>query len=95
MEVGVSHVSLGSYNTSAIRKKLSDRQDSLFSKEHDDAEVWVAGDKIGKSFCETTRVNIFISQYEKQGLGRKSCDAGSYQRAPEQGLGRILPRPPC
>lgn len=95
MEAGASLISLGSCDVGNIRRKLSERRGSLFSQNHDDAEVWVAGDETGKSFRETTQVGVFISQYENQGSWRKSCETGKYQRAPEQHLRRVARGSQC
>ncbi|KAI0411370.1 hypothetical protein F5X98DRAFT_383864 [Xylaria grammica] len=45
--VGASHISLGGYNASAMRRKLLERRESLFSK-HNDIKFWIAGVGVGK-----------------------------------------------
>ncbi|KAJ8124953.1 hypothetical protein O1611_g8688 [Lasiodiplodia mahajangana] len=44
IEAGLGQAPLCSWDASAIRRKLSERRESLFSKKHDDAEFWTAGD---------------------------------------------------
>ncbi|KAI0543382.1 hypothetical protein F4679DRAFT_120583 [Xylaria curta] len=47
IEAGPSHVPLRSWDAGVIRRKLSERRESLFSKKHDDVEFWTAGDGTG------------------------------------------------
>lgn len=54
--VTASHISLAGCDAKAICRKLSERRTFLFSKDHDEAEVWVAGDGAGEfqgSFAKT------------------------------------------
>ncbi|KAI1358710.1 hypothetical protein F5Y08DRAFT_332901 [Xylaria arbuscula] len=49
--VGAVHIPVSSYDLliTATSKKLSDRRESLFSKEHDETECWIAGSDDGVS----------------------------------------------
>ncbi|KAJ3576581.1 hypothetical protein NPX13_g3649 [Xylaria arbuscula] len=85
--VGAVHIPVSSYDLliTATSKKLLDRRESLFSKEHDEAECWIAGSDDGESLSKTTGSES-SSHRQIQELASESYEIYNYQKT---GLGKM------